>query len=151
MFHARSSARRSFLSARRIVDAALHLTASQAFFRGNAAPFYWAKARALPDACGISAPLLSANTASPVAARGANFLREALILRHETQSCWYGVLAVLCAVAAIAALPASAATVTYTNVQNSSGWRTCGACGNTGGTGLVAKYTMTQHVSSPSM
>jgi len=36
-------------------------------------------------------------------------------------------------------------------IQAMSGWRTCGACGNTGGTGALAKYSMVQHIASPSL
>ncbi|HZS26286.1 MAG TPA: alkaline phosphatase family protein [Candidatus Angelobacter sp.] len=40
---------------------------------------------------------------------------------------------------------------TIAGIQAMSGWRTCGACGNTGGTGVVAHYSLAQHIASPSL
>lgn len=36
-------------------------------------------------------------------------------------------------------------------IQAMSGWKTCGTCGNTGGSGALAKYSMVQHIASPSL
>ncbi len=45
--------------------------------------------------------------------------------------------------------PVPTGVTVISRIEEATDWKTCGACGNTGGTGLLATYSMTRGITSP--